>query len=166
MKDISLEHLRSLACAAYAGLIIYPEKKANSVIKEFTAELNSDIRNILSAATSAKASKNLEALIPKYLQRYECHLTAWLQSSVQYKTAFVSHPFSSTVEEMLKLRKLVREKYHYFRQWRQRTVNMLTNSAKQTQIQNRFKGKNRLLRVENSEKELNTQKEDKVNRRL
>lgn len=149
MKAISLEHLQPLACEAYVGLVIFPEKRADSVIREFTTDLNDDIRNIRNVVAPAIASENLEAIISKYHQRYEFHLTAWLQSSIEHKSAFMSPVSASKVTGILDRRKLVRNKYNHFREWRQRTVNMLTNGMKQTQIQKRSNERKRIQQAVN-----------------
>lgn len=153
MKAINLKHLQPLACEAYAGLAIFPEQKADSVIKEFTDELSSDVQNIRNTAASGIAEKNLESGISKYCQRYEFHLTAWLQSSVENKFAFICPMSASTVTTVLDRRKLVRNKYNYFREWRRRTVNMISKSIKQTQMQKKSNERKRTPRVVNSDKE-------------
>ncbi|MBX3253303.1 MAG: hypothetical protein KF862_04095 [Chitinophagaceae bacterium] len=152
MKAISLKHLHPLAYEAYAGLTIYPEQKADSVIKECTNELNGDVQNIRNTAASGIAEKNLESGISKYCQRYEFHLTAWLQSSVENKFAFISPMSASTVTTVLDRRKLVRNKYNYLREWRRRTVNMISKSIKQTQMQKKSNERKRMPRVVNSDK--------------
>lgn len=152
MKTLSLKHLQPLACEAYAGLSICPEKKAISALNEFTTELNDDIRNIRSVLTPAMDSDNLDSMISKYHLRYESHLTAWLQSSIQNKSAFISPPSASTVAEILEKRKWVRDQYNFFREWKQRAVNMLTNGLKQAQLQKQSNERKRMQRVVKSDK--------------
>lgn len=151
MRTLSLKHLQPLACEAYAGLSIYPEKEAISTINEFTAELNTDIKNIRRVATPATASDNLEAMISKYQRRYEFHLTAWLQSAVQNKSAFLSPSSAYAGSEASEYRKLVLNRYNYFKQWRHRTVNMLTNGLKRAQTQRHPNERKRMQRIVKSD---------------
>jgi len=72
---------------------------------------------------------------------------------VQNKSAFLSPSSAYTGSEASKGRKLVLNRYNYFKQWRHRTVNMLTSGLKQAQMQKHPNERKRMQRVIKSDEE-------------
>ena len=99
MERIDLQHLKPLAFAAYDGISIYPHKKAEAVVKEYTTEINADIKRIRQSAGRGLDKESINEIISNYARRYESHLKTWLESG--------------------------RAQYVYFREWRRRSLNAI-----------------------------------------
>ena len=122
MDKISLEHLRQLAYNAHYGTSFSPEKRAQTVIDNYTDEINSDMGEIEKAAPAELSAGELQAILLRYRHSYERYLRAWLGSMTGIYSAFIAGPSNFPAERMRKRNNWADNHYKNFRQWRERAL--------------------------------------------
>lgn len=122
MDTISLEHLRQLAYNAHYGISFSPEKRAQTVIDDYSAEINDDLQNMQKAAPADLPTGELENIFIRYRQSYERYLRAWLGSMSGIYSAMIAGPSNFPAERMRKRNEWADNHYTKFRQWRERAL--------------------------------------------
>lgn len=130
METASLEHLRKLATQAHYNTSFSPEKRGDSIIKEYTEELNNDFATIQKASTQENSADKLQETLSRYQQKYETHLSAWLHSRTGLASSMITGPANFPVARMQKRQRWADNKYEYFREWRQRALKAILKSQR------------------------------------
>lgn len=102
--DISLENIRQLAYDAHRGISFSPEKRAQQIIDEYTAELKADIESIGENET--------------YVAQYTEHLKSWLSAKSRCLSPMITGPAKFPVTRNEKANNTERKRYQEFRDWR------------------------------------------------
>ena len=126
MEAVSLEHLRELAYRAHYNTSFDPRKRADSVIKEYTEELRSDLMVIGSKTSETISAEDIKSIQSRYQEKYEKHLSDWLHSHSNVASSAITGPAKFPVARMEKYRKWADNKYEYFREWRHRALKAIT----------------------------------------
>lgn len=108
----TLEDLRGAAYNAYRNNSHTPEKRAESVVKDYSEELDSDFKEIESASGTEVAED--------YKRRYRGKLADYLRSMANTASAFIVGPAKFPVEKNRKRQEATEKKYNEFREWRER----------------------------------------------
>lgn len=101
----TLEHLRELAYRTYTGTSFSPEKRAESVINDYSQELDEDLSTI--------TGRN------NYKEKYIGYLTAWLLAKSNCLSTMIAGPSNFPVRRAEKANKREQNKYVEFREWRE-----------------------------------------------
>ncbi len=91
-EEYLLEHLRQQAHDAYRNISFDPEKRAEQTIKEYSAELNTDLTSIRNIFPSERSQEELSNLTTSYQSRYETNLTNWLFSKSNTASSMITGP--------------------------------------------------------------------------
>jgi len=123
-----LQKFLKSAIDAHRGTSFSPEKRGENLIKDYSAELEEDMKTILE--TAAKYGTDGTPAANRYRQRYERHFTAWLGSRGRILSTMIAGPANFPAARMQKYNDWERSKYEYFREWRKRCLNAITRSYK------------------------------------
>lgn len=108
----TLEHHRELAYRAHSNISFSPEKRAESIIKEFSDQLDSDILEL---------QKSLETdRINHYRLMYENHFTTWLSAKSNCISSAITGGSNFPVKKAEKANQREHNKYTEFQDFRKR----------------------------------------------
>lgn len=112
----TLENLRSQAYNAHRWTSFDPEKRAESIVKDYSEELDSDLQTIGNDS--------------QYKERYINHLTTWLSAKSRCASSMITGPANFNVAKHEKANRSEHNKYQEFREWRERALKAI-EKAKQ-----------------------------------
>ena len=127
---VSLDHLRVLARQAFYGTSSSPERMGESIIKEFTAELNDDLMQIQNAAPLDLPADELDAINIRYIHKYTSLLRAWLSSHSNVVSWFIAGPSNFPAARMQKRSNWADTHYNNFRAWRSKALKAIIKGLK------------------------------------
>lgn len=130
IPEVNLDHLRPLAYRAHSNTSFDPEKRANTVIMQYSQELRNDLQEIKDKGLSNVSSAELEQTLTSYRQKYEKHLSAWLHSHSNVASSMITGPANFPIARMEKYRKWADNKYEHFRAWRQRALKAIFRNVR------------------------------------
>ena len=84
-SEKTLSHLYDLAYRAYTGTNFSPEKRAQSVVNDYSQELDEDIQTLTNKGCD-------QEFIDKYKGLYISHLTAWLHAKSNCISSMITGP--------------------------------------------------------------------------
>lgn len=124
-----LSHILELATRAHSGTSFSPEKRGQSIVNEYSAELAEDLNAIRLHATKNNVDiETMEADCTRYQQNYEKHLTAYLHSRTGLMSSMITGPARFPVARMEKLNRWSDNKHTAFREWRERAQKAIFKS--------------------------------------
>lgn len=128
----TLEHLLTIATRSHSGTSFSPEKRGESVVTDYSNELDSDIAFIREqAAKNADIQpEQISAAIDRYKTKYEHHLTAYLHSHSNIVSSMIAGPSNFPVRQMQKRNQWADNKYSFFREYRKRALAAISKSFK------------------------------------
>lgn len=109
-KPIKIEGLYDKAYRAHLNTSFYPEKRAETYVKEYEGELNADLQSMP------------EGERPEYVQRYTRHLFAWLSAKSNCLSSMITGPARFPVARAEKANRTETNRYNDFREWRNKTL--------------------------------------------
>ena len=126
MSNQSLSNLYTLAVRANNGTSFFPEKRAQSIVNDYSNELDSDIKSIKDAGTLYSVNADtVNAACTEYRSKYERHLSNYLHSESRVYSPMITGPARFPVARMEKLRGYSQNKYQFFREWRTRALSAI-----------------------------------------
>lgn len=105
----TLEHLREQAYRAYSNISFSPEKRAESIINDYSAELDEDLIEIEKVAPH---------YAEKYKEKYTQLISHWLRSKSNCMSSMITGPANFNVQRAEKANRSEENRYKEFRQWR------------------------------------------------
>jgi hypothetical protein len=105
-----LEHLRRKGYEAYSNISHVPEKRAETVVKEYSAELEGHLATLTAAEVP-------EEKIAEYRQGYEEHLRAYLSAKSRTASSMITGPANFPVERNRKRMNSERKRYEEFEEY-------------------------------------------------
>lgn len=124
----TLEPLRKLAYAAHNWTSFSPEKRAESVVNDYSEELDMDIAKIKSYGAD-------EAQVERYKSGYIKKISAWLGSQSNCASSMIAGPANFPVERMRKRNAWADNHYNTFRQWREKVLNAYERYERKAKIE-------------------------------
>lgn len=107
----TLETLRELAYRSFSGTSFSPEKRAESIVRDYSQELNEDL--LIFKAMGADATQ-----LERYKAGYIKHLSAWLASHSNVMSSMITGPANFPVAKNRKRSDWADNHYNVFRLWR------------------------------------------------
>ena len=106
---MKLDHLKELAIRAHNGTSFSPEKRGENLIKEFSEELEEDLK------TPGIDASYYEAAYIKYL-------TSWLHAKGRCISSMITGPSRFPTARAEKYNNWEQNKYNEFREWREKAL--------------------------------------------
>lgn len=116
-KIYILEDLRKLAYSAYYGTSFSPEKRAQSVVEDYSLQLEGDIE------------KMPEEERERYIQNFRKYLSAHLSAQSRTYSPMISGPSNFPVRQMEKRNRTVDKRYTEFTEWRERALKAIAKNV-------------------------------------
>ena len=110
LKPIKIEGLYYKAYRAHLNTSFSPEKRAETYVKEYEEELNTDLQSMP------------EGERPEYIQRYTRHLFAWLSAKSNCLSSMITGPARFPVARAEKANRTETNRYNDFREWRDKAL--------------------------------------------
>lgn len=111
----TLESLRELAYRAHSGTSFSPERRAESVVNDYSAELDLDVLSI------KKQGAN-DGQVERYVNEYKSKLSAYLHSQSNVMSSMITGPARFPVESNRKKSNYADNHYNNFRLWRKKVL--------------------------------------------
>ena len=125
---LTLEHIRKAAVNAHHGTSFSPEKRGDSIVNDYSAELDSDIEQIVSKGANAEQ-------VERYKKGYEGKLLAYLHSHSNIVSTMIAGPSNFPVRQMEKRNRWADNHYSNFREWRTKVLNAYNRSFAKAKIE-------------------------------
>lgn len=122
-KEYTLSDLWEIARRAYCGTSFDPEKRANSIIREHSEELDDDLKGIP------------EGEHERYILNYRKYLTAWLHSRSKIYSSMITGPANFPVRRMEKLNRYEHNRSVEFTEWRERALKAIAKKIEDSKPQ-------------------------------
>lgn len=122
----TLEHLRDAAYRAHYWVSFTPDKRAEQVINDYSAELDSDIIEI---------EKINSDYAPRYKEKYIQLLSHWLRSKSNCASSMIAGPANFNVARAEKANKSEQNRYNEFREWREKIFKSFEKQEKKQAIE-------------------------------
>lgn len=127
----TLSHLHTIAVRAHNGTSFNPERRGDSIVKDYSEELDADIQNIRAAASKVEAEADAIAeTCARYKEGYTKHLCGYLHSRSNIVSTMIVGPARFPVAQMEKRNRWADNKYNAFRTWRRRILDAINRSYK------------------------------------
>lgn len=110
IKKYLLEDMRELAYRAYRGISFSPEKRAESVVKDYSEELENDLK------TMPEVQKD------RYIQNYRKYLSAWLSAKGRCLSSMITGPANFPTRRNEKANRSEENRGKEFFAWRERAL--------------------------------------------
>lgn len=115
-----LEHHREAAYRAHTGTSFSPEKRAEQIINEYSAQLEDDLRIV------AEKGGDVE----RYKRDYESHFAAWLSAKGNCISSMITGPANFPIRRAEKANNRESAKYDQFQEFRTKVEKALERKAK------------------------------------
>lgn len=112
----TLEHLKREAINSYNGVSFSPEKRGESIVNDYSNELDSDIETIKSIGAN-------DAQVERYKSNYTSKLRGWLHSHGNIVSPMIAGPSNFPSARMRKRSEWADNHYSNFREWRTKVLN-------------------------------------------
>ncbi len=122
----TLEHLREQAYRAYSNISFSPEKRAESIINDYSAELDEDLIEIEKVAPH---------YAEKYKEKYTQLISHWLRSKSNCISSMITGPANFPVRRAEKANRNEENRYKDFRDWRDKIFLSFKRQAKKKAIE-------------------------------
>ena len=122
----TLEHLREQAYRAYSNISFSPEKRAESIVNDYSSELDEDLIEIEKAAPH---------YVDKYKEKYIQMLSHWLRSKSNCISSMITGPSNFPVRRAEKANRNEENRYKDFRDWRDKIFLSFKRQAKRKAIE-------------------------------
>lgn len=122
----TLEHLREQAYRAYSNISFSPEKRAESIINDYSAELDEDLIEIEKVAPH---------YVEKYKEKYTQLISHWLRSKSNCISSMITGPANFPVRRAEKANRNEENRYKDFRDWRDKIFLSFKRQAKKKAIE-------------------------------
>lgn len=129
VKNLSLIDLYDLAVRAHSGTSFDPEKRAVSLIIEYSEELDQDLASMP------------EEYREKYKEKYIQVLRSWLFSKSRCYSMMITGPSNFPVHRMQKLNRFEQNKNEAFREFRRRALSGISRKERAKTIVHNVEGK-------------------------
>lgn len=121
----TLENLRESAYRAYSNISFSPEKRAESIVKDYSEELDADLIIISEIAPD---------YAPKYKEKYIQLISHWLRSKSNCISSMITGPANFPVRRAEKANRNEENRYKEFRDWRDKIFLSFQKQAKKQAI--------------------------------
>ena len=133
-----LEKHRKTIERAYMARSFDPEKRADSIITEYSEEMESDIQVMANCLNFDKE---------KYLEKYEDKIMNWIHSSQRVMNPMITGPANFPVNRNRKAMDSEQNRYNEFRTWRERYIKAMFREKPLSAEEELEKVKNKLSRA-------------------
>ncbi len=123
----TLESLRELAYRSHSGTSFSPERRAATVVNDYSAEVDEDIVKIKSQGAS-------DEQVARYLAGYTDKLKAYLHSHSNVMSTMITGPANFPVERNRKRSNWADNHYNHFREWRTKVLKAYDRYEKRAEI--------------------------------
>lgn len=124
----TLESMREAAYRAHSGTSFSPEKRAESVVNDYSEELDSDVLKIKSQGAD-------EEQVERYVNGYKAKILKWLGSKSNVMSSMIAGPSNFPVARNQKRSNWADGHYNDFRNWRDKVLNAYTKYEKKQKIE-------------------------------
>ncbi len=118
-----LAHLYDKASAAYRNVSFSPEKRAQSIVNDYSEELTQDIEFLTSQGVEPEA-------ISDYKRRYENLLCSWLHKQSNCFSVMITGAGNFPVRRHQKANRSEQRHYEIFREWRAKAKKAIVRKSK------------------------------------
>lgn len=131
VHGLILAHLLPLAIRSHGGTSFNPERRGETVVKDYSAELYADLQEIRDSATKYGAEREAtDAACSRYQMKYEQFLSAYLSSHSNIVSSMIAGPSNFPVRQMEKRNRWADNKYSEFREYRTRALKAILKNFK------------------------------------
>lgn len=123
-----LENLRQLAYRAHTGTSFSPEKRAESIVNDYSEELDTDLQTLKNKGAS-------DEKIEQYKKLYVSNIESWLRSKSNCISSMIAGPSNFPVRRAEKANRAEESKYKAFREWRDNVFTGVDRAAKKQAIE-------------------------------
>ena len=123
----TLEHLKELAYRSHSGTSFSPERRAETVVNDYSAEVDLDIASIRKQGAS-------DEQVARYLAGYTDKLKAYLQSHSNVMSSMITGPANFPVARNQKRSNWADNHYNHFREWRKKVLSAYDRYEKKAKI--------------------------------
>lgn len=134
-EDYLLSEYWNRAYQAYSNISFSPERRADSVIKDYSEELEEDLKTLGEGAG-------------KYKEKYINHFTSWLAAKGRCLSAMITGPARFPVARNEKAMNAEHNNYEKFRHWRERyfkAVNRVKTPSPEEDLDNALADLDKLI---------------------
>lgn len=117
-----LDRFKNQAIAAHNWTSFSPEKRGESMVNEFSAELSGDIAELEAAGISAES-------IIDYQARYERYFSSYLGAKGRCMSSMITGPSNFPVRRAEKANRSEQNHYNIFREWRIKAKKAIVRKA-------------------------------------
>jgi len=107
---ITIKNLYEAAYRAHYNTSFYPEKRAETIVKEYTEQLNSDLQQIRAEEQE------------RYTENYKKYLFNWLRAKSNCISSMITGPANFPVARAEKVNLSEHNRYNEFADWRERAL--------------------------------------------
>lgn len=122
----TLEHLREQAYRAHSNVSFSPEKRAESIVNDYSSELDEDLIEIEKVAPH---------YAEKYKEKYTQLISHWLRSKSNCISSMITGPANFPVRRAEKANRNEENRYKDFRDWRDKIFLSFKRHAKKKAIE-------------------------------
>lgn len=119
-----LSHLYNKAKEAYRNTSFYPEKRAESIVNDYSEELTKDIEYLTEQGIEIE-------VINDYQKRYENLLTTWLNRKSNCFSVMITGAGNFPIRRHEKANRSESKHYEIFREWRERAKKAILRKPKE-----------------------------------
>ena len=127
METKTLEFLRQLAYRAHNNTGFSPDKRAESVVNDYSEELDQDLLTIKSKGANPEQ-------VERYKVGYIVKITAWLSSKSNCISSMITGPANFPVRRAEKANRAEENKHNDFRVWREKVLKAYDRHAAKVAI--------------------------------
>jgi hypothetical protein len=127
-EGLILNHLWNAAFRSKYHQSFSPEKRANQLIRDYSALLTEDIGQIKAFAKTQEDISRIDEVITRYKQKFEQLLTAYWNSESNCVSSMISGPSNFPVRQQEKRRQWAENKYSEFNEFRDRAKKAIKKS--------------------------------------
>ena len=153
-----LESLRTLAYRAHCGTSFSPERRAETVVNDYSAELKEDIKTITGQGANAEQ-------VERYTNQYKIKLSSYLSSQSNVMSTMITGPANFPTARNEKKRRAADSHYSNFREWRTKVLNAYVRYQKK-QINESQGGELGAARLKLASLEANRELEKEANKKI
>lgn len=124
----TLEHLKETATRSFYWTSFSPEKRGESVVNDYSAELDADILRITSQGANAEQ-------VARYKSNYEGKLRGWLHSHSNVASTMITGGSNFPAERNRKRSQWANNHYSNFREWREKVLNTYDKYERKMKIE-------------------------------
>lgn len=117
---VTIPGLYDAGYRAYSGISFDPERRAESIVKDYEEELNEDLKNMPDSEKE------------RYIENYKKYLFAWLSAMSRCYSSMIAGPANFPVRRIEKLNRYEHNRSEEFTEWRKKALNAIAKKIEES----------------------------------